>query len=86
MIHKASGDGIKQSLSLSRPFLLLKALFNAILDVLDRFRLGVFLLTPSGDIVTSNQSAHHILEDKDGISVDVKKMIETDQPQRPPIL
>lgn len=60
----------------ARPFLLLKARFNAVLEVLDRFRLGVFILTPSGDVVGSNQSAEMILDNHDGIRLDNKNRLK----------
>lgn len=64
----------------ARPFLLLKARFNAVLNVLDRFRLAVFLLTPQGEVVETNQAAKDILQQGDGISLSPRSQLKlTDQ-------
>jgi len=62
--------------NVSRPFLLLKARFNAVLDVLDRFKLGVFLLSNSGDLIDKNEAAKNILDQNDGLSLDVKNRMQ----------
>lgn len=59
----------------ARPFLLLKARFNAILEVLDKYKLGVFLLSETAEVLESNQAARDILAQKDGILLDLKKRL-----------
>lgn len=62
--------------NVSRPFMLLKARFNAVLEVLDRFKLGVFLLSSKGDLVEKNAAAKNLLVKKDGISIDAKNRVQ----------
>ncbi|MBE9395688.1 helix-turn-helix transcriptional regulator [Pontibacterium sp. N1Y112] len=59
-------------INVSRPFLLLKARFNGVMEVLDRFRLGVFLLTLDGTLVEQNEAARNILDAKDAIRLGQK--------------
>jgi DNA-binding CsgD family transcriptional regulator len=54
---------------ISRPFSLLKARFDAVLSVLDRFHLGVAIFSSSGSLVLSNQAAQKILERRDGLGL-----------------
>lgn len=67
-------------INVSRPFLLLQARFNAVLEVLDRFKLGVFLLTTTGDLVSQNDAADKLLSSKDGILLDSKNRLKLIDP------
>ncbi|MBX2882673.1 MAG: helix-turn-helix transcriptional regulator [Granulosicoccus sp.] len=58
-----------KAVEISRPFLLLKARFQATLEVLDRFHLAVFILTPSGKVALRNTAATRILEQSDAVTV-----------------
>ena len=71
-VYRASGllPHLGKAIELSRPFSLLKARFQATLDVLDHFRLGVFMLDQNGVIAIKNESARRILDLKDGVAVD----------------
>ena len=60
---------------LTRPFSLLQSRFNAVLSVLDRFHLGVFILTDDGSIVLQNLAATRIIDQSDGLLVDNKNRL-----------
>lgn len=63
-------------ISVSRPFLLLKARFNAVLEVLDKFKLGVLLLTSKGEVIDQNRAATNIVKHKDGFSIDLSHRVQ----------
>lgn len=63
-------------LNVSRPFLLLQARFNAVLEVLDRFRLGVFLLGENGELMVRNAAADDLLARADGVRVDTLRRLQ----------
>ncbi len=67
-------------LNFSRPFLLLQARFNAVLEVLDKLKLGIFLLTEKGEVVDTNRAAEHILDQQDGIAIDLKQRFLINDP------
>ncbi len=67
---------IANLVKVSRPFLLLKARFNSVLNVLDRFRLAVFLLDNKGDVIERNTGAQRILDQRDGLFLDVKNRLQ----------
>ena len=58
---------LAKAVEITRPFSLLKARFNAVLSVLDRFHLGVAIFSSDGSIVISNLAAQKILERNDGL-------------------
>ncbi|WP_027856782.1 helix-turn-helix transcriptional regulator [Marinobacterium jannaschii] len=62
-------------IAVSRPFLLLKARFNAVLEVLDRFHVGVFLLNNDGSLISHNQLAQEIASAQNGIRLDLKQRL-----------
>lgn len=62
-------------INVSRPFLLLKARFNAVLEVLDRFKLGVFLLDFNGQLIEKNTKAQQMLDQNDGLALSSRKKI-----------
>lgn len=67
-------------IQISRPFLLLKTRFNAVLEVLDRFQLGVFLLNQQGDLISHNNRGQAVLDQQDGIGLDMKNRLKLSSP------
>lgn len=65
----------------ARPFLLLQSRFKAVLEVLDRYRLGVFLLSDNAQVVEYNQAAKDIITQRDGLNLDVKNRIQASDSQ-----
>lgn len=61
---------IAKSTELSRIFVQLSNRYDAVLSVLDRFLLGVFIVLPSGEIVLKNTAAHNIIANDDGLRID----------------
>lgn len=58
---------IAKVIELSRPFKLLHLRFRAILDALDRFHLGVIILSSDGSLVVQNQAAEKINDHSDDL-------------------
>lgn len=67
---------IAKSLEISRPMVLLKQRFNAVLESLDHFHVGVLILDKSFTVVISNVTAQAILEQNDGIRLNVQGIPE----------
>jgi DNA-binding CsgD family transcriptional regulator/PAS domain-containing protein len=61
---------VAKTVELTRPFMVLKSRFQAVMAVLDRFHIGVFILSPKGDVILRNREADRILDLKDGLSLD----------------
>jgi len=61
-----------KAVELSRPFLLLKSRFQATLDVLDRFKLAVFILSENGTVVLRNVAAEAVLDQADALSINAQ--------------
>ena len=61
---------IAKALELTRPFMLLKARFRAVMAALDRFHVGVLIFSAGGHIVLRNREAERILDLKDGLLID----------------
>lgn len=61
---------VAKTVELTRPFMVLKARFQAVIAALDRFHIGVFILSPKGDVILRNREADRILDLKDGLSLD----------------
>lgn len=70
---------IANLVNVSRPFLLLKARFNAVLEVLDRFKLGVFLVTSAGELIEHNSAAQKMLKPKDALFLSTKNRLRATQ-------
>lgn len=68
-------------INVSRPFMLLQARFNGVLEVLDRLRLGVFLLTFKGEVIEQNSAATNVLDQDDAISFDLKRSVRFNEPE-----
>jgi len=60
---------LAKAVELSRPFLLLESRFGAVLDVIDRFRLGVIIMTEERQVWLYNESARRVLEDGDSLKL-----------------
>ena len=60
---------------ISRPFSLLKARFNGVLSVLDRFHLGVAIFSLNGSVVLNNMAAQKILDSDDGLNLGKSNLI-----------
>ncbi|MHA1549111.1 MAG: helix-turn-helix transcriptional regulator, partial [Alphaproteobacteria bacterium] len=61
---------IAKTVELTRPFMVLKSRFQAVMAVLDRFHVGVFILSTTGHTILHNREADRILDLKDGLSLD----------------
>jgi DNA-binding CsgD family transcriptional regulator len=61
---------LAKAVETTRPFLLLQSRFHAVLEALDRFRVGVFILSSNGNVVVHNREADRIVSLDDGLVVD----------------
>ncbi len=76
-------DHFAKSVELGRAFGVLKSRFNGVLSALDRFHIGIFVLSPSGAVVVKNAEAERILGAGDGISLSREgKMLPADDSKR----
>ncbi len=55
---------------INRPFVVLRSRFQAVMAVLDRFHVGVFILSSTGHTILRNREADRILDLEDGLSLD----------------
>lgn len=62
---------------INRSFSLLKSRYNAVLEVLDHLQTGVFILSPEGEVILRNSEAERMLDQKDGLQVDIKNRLKT---------
>ena len=69
---------LAKAIEISRPFLLLKSRFQATLEVLDRFKLGVFIMSSDGNLILKNSAADQILDMGDALRVDRHGMLKSD--------
>ena len=67
-----------KAIEISRPFLLLKSRFQATLEVLDRFHLGVLIVSPTGSIALKNTAADRVLDLADAISLNAHGKLRSD--------
>ena len=63
---------VAKVIELNRPFRILERRFNAVLAALDRFHVGVCILSRTGDLIVSNRAARRVLDAKDGLRVDMR--------------
>ncbi len=56
-------------MELSRAFGVLKSRFGGVLTALDRFHIGIFVLSPNSSVVVKNLEAERILDAHDGLSL-----------------
>jgi len=62
-------DHFAKSIELGRAFGVLKSRFNGVLTALDRFHIGIFVLSPNGSVVVKNREADRILDAGDGLAL-----------------
>lgn len=67
---------LAKAIELTRPFMLLKARFQAVLAALDRFHIGVFLLSEQGSIIIKNAEADRIIDLHDGLCVGLQDRLK----------
>jgi DNA-binding CsgD family transcriptional regulator len=61
---------IAKIVEVTRPFMVLKSRFQAVMAALDRFHVGVFILSTTGHTILRNREADRILDLDDGLSLD----------------
>jgi len=61
---------IAKTIELTRPFTVLRSRFQAVMAALDRFHIGVFILSSTGHTILRNREADRILDLEDGLSLD----------------
>jgi len=62
-------DHFAKTIELSRAFGVLKSRFDGVLTALDRFHIGIFVLSPNGSVVVKNLEADRILDAGDGLAL-----------------
>lgn len=62
-------DHFAKSVELGRAFGVLKHRFDGVFTALDRFHIGIFVLSASGSVVVKNVEAERILDAGDGLSL-----------------
>lgn len=58
-----------KSIELGRSFGVLKSRFGGVLTALDRFHIGIFVLSPNGSVVIKNLEAERIIDAGDALSI-----------------
>ncbi|WP_193174056.1 helix-turn-helix transcriptional regulator [Nisaea nitritireducens] len=61
---------VAKAVELSRPFLMLKAMYRAALSVLDKLKIGVLIVEGTDKVIVKNQEAARLLEGPAPISLD----------------
>ncbi len=70
---------LAKAIEINRPFALLEARYQAVLEVLDRLQLGVILVGEDRNVWLKNEAAARIIENCDSIAIDHRgKLIGTD--------
>lgn len=62
-------DHFAKSIELGRAFGVLRSRFDGVLTALDRFHIGIFVLSPNGSVVVKNAEADRILDAGDGLEL-----------------
>lgn len=74
---------VAKTVELTRPFLILKSRFQSVIAALDRFHIGIFILSSQGQIILRNREADRILDLKDGLCCDHSgQLLPTRQTER----
>ena len=68
---------IAKAVEISRPFLLLKQRFNAILSVIDRLQIGVVITNQDAEIIICNREAEEMLAADNGLSQSRNKKLHS---------
>lgn len=63
---------LAKAIEMRRQFNVLHARFNAVLDALNHYQVGTFIVSGQGDILLHNTEAQRLIEDKDGLSRDAR--------------
>lgn len=66
-----------KAVEMSRPFLLLKQRFNAILSVIDRLQIGIVITNEVAEIITCNSEAENQLAGNNGLSQSRNKKLHS---------
>jgi len=61
---------LAKAVEIARPFQVLKSRYQAVLDALDRFQIGVMILAGTGTVIVRNREAERILDLDDGLRLD----------------
>lgn len=76
-------DHFAKSIELGRSFEVLKSRFNGAFTVLDRFHMGIFVLSSNGSIVLKNTEAERLVEQGDGLNISQQGLLHpTDYEER----
>lgn len=62
-------DHFAKAMEISRSFSILKNRFDSVLSALDRFHIGIFILSPNGTVILKNAEADRIISEDDGVSL-----------------
>ena len=60
---------------INRSLSLLKQQYNAVLAALDHFLIAVMIIDPKGNVVLENSTASNLLDENDGLGVDVHRKL-----------
>lgn len=71
-------DHFAKTMEVSRSFSLLKSRFDGALTALDRFHIGIFILSPNGSVILKNAEAERQIADGDGLSISREGYLRTD--------
>lgn len=76
-------DHFAKSVELGRAFGVLKHRFNGTFTALDRFHIGIYVLSPNGSVVLTNAEADRQIDAGDGLTLSrARKIFPTDDGQR----
>ena len=62
-------DHFAKAMEINRSFSLLKSRFDGVLTALDRFHIGIFILSPNGTVILKNTEAERLIAEDDGVSL-----------------
>lgn len=75
-----------KAVEMSRPFLLLKQRFNAILSVIDRLQIGIVITNEAAEIIICNREAENLLAGNNGLSQSRNKKLHSRSDKIQPVL
>lgn len=61
---------LAKAVEMGREFTVLRSRFNAVLDALDYYQVGTFLISQTGNLLLANNEAERIVEERDGLERD----------------
>lgn len=62
-------DHFAKSVELGRSFGVLKSRFDSVFSALDRFHIGIFVLSPNGAVAVKNREAARLIDQGDGLAL-----------------